>query len=214
MPVRRHIAGPPLLRPNRKQLVLDARVETLSSQIQCRIGVTLVREQNGAAVRHPYGKRFAARVRRQARLDTPGEINGPEVPRADSRLRPLEQHRPAVGRQAHVQVVTGSANGSNFFPSAIDPDESRDVRVRVIRDRSGAGCGEHRPPAGEETVDRLGNRDRRTDDPLARLVEPLGDEHAFLRKHEVIGIDPLDVRHRGHDRPRGASPLLRASIGQ
>lgn len=70
-----------------------------------------------------------------------------------------------------------------------------DVRVRVLRDRSGAGCGEHRPPGREETVDRLGNRDRRTDDPPACLVEPLGDEPAFLRKHEVIGICCLPAVH-------------------
>src|SRR6185295_16585915 len=46
-------------------------------------------------------------------------IGGPEVPRADSRLRPLERHRPAVRRQAQAQVVTAST-ASNAFKRIVE----------------------------------------------------------------------------------------------
>ena len=146
MPVRRHIDGPPLLRP-RSEAVRPRRPCPDAFEPDSDPTPRSRPRTEWPAVRQPHGIRLAGRVRSQACLDTPGEIGGPEVPRADSRLRPLEQRSPAVWRQAHIQIVTGIANGSDFLPRAIDPDESRDVRVRVIRDRSGAGCGEHRSPS-------------------------------------------------------------------
>ncbi len=109
--------------------------------------------------------------------------------------------------RAEWLIVGRAANRPDLVAVPVGPHQLSDVLAGVVRDAACSGCAEHRPGRGEEVLDPLGYRERLAERTRRFHIHALRHQDAFTNEDDDVGIDPLRVRARAHDRPRALLEL-------
>src|SRR5262245_44982746 len=114
----------------------------------------------------------------------------------------MKQHASPFGRDPHANIVAPGLNSSDLSAGPVEPDELREVGVRLVNERASARGGK----VGAAGRARILNRRRKgqyiADKTTVGEIKTLRDKRALSSKDKIVRIHPLNVGNRRKDRDR------------
>src|SRR5262249_49799288 len=158
-------------------------------------------EDHASSVRQPHTN-SAMRIRCLAGFHAADEISRPQVGRPQPGIHAVKQHALPVGRESDANIVALRVDSSAFPPGSIEPDELREVGMRLVNQVASARRGKIRTASQPGVLNWTRERENIADRNTPREIKPFGDKRALSSKDKVVRIDPLNVRNRGKYRDR------------